>query len=69
MKSLFLSGIKAEREETLVLIKKKQFDVIVTTYEGAKINYAVLRKILWEYFVIDEGHKIKNEDSLISLVY
>ena len=68
-RSFFLSGIQEEKPETLEKIRKKAFEVIITTYEGAKNNYAVLRKILWEYFVIDEGHKIKNEESLISKVF
>lgn len=50
-------------------MKKKQFDVIVTTYEAAKNNFNDLKRINWEYLVIDEGHKIKNEESLLSIVY
>lgn len=50
------------------VIKKKKFNVIVTSYEGLKNAFPYLMKIEWEYFVVDEGHKLKNEDSLIATV-
>ena len=30
------------------------------------IALPVLKKIKWEYLVIDESHKIKNEESILS---
>ena len=39
------------------------------TYEGVKKHYMLLRRILWEYLVVDEGQKIKNEESLLSIVF
>lgn len=42
-------------------------DLIVTTYEGfiAEQNW-FKRAFLWSYVVLDEGHKIKNDLSLVS---
>ena len=42
-------------------------DVIVTTYEGylAEQNW-FKRAFVWNYVILDEGHKIKNDLSLIS---
>lgn len=42
-------------------------DLIVTTYEGFLAEQGWFKKaFLWSYVVLDEGHKIKNDISLIS---
>ena len=42
-------------------------DLIVTTYEGFLAEHSWFKKaFLWSYIVLDEGHKIKNDLSLIS---
>ena len=42
-------------------------DLIVTTYEGFLAEQAWLKRaFVWEYVILDEGHKIKNDLSLIS---
>lgn len=42
-------------------------DLIVTTYEGFLAEQGWFKKaFLWSYVVLDEGHKIKNDLSLIS---
>jgi len=50
------------------VIKKQLFDVCLCSFEGAKICQLYLRKISWNYVIVDEAHKIKNEESQISLV-
>jgi len=58
---------KEEREKIIAeRISKKDFDVVVTTFEGARICMSNLMKFQWEYVIVDEAHKIKNEDSQIS---
>lgn len=42
--------------------------VVVTTYAGLKIYSKLLLPKLWSYCVLDEGHKIRNPNSDISLV-
>ena len=42
------------------------FDVVITTFEGVRICMSALLKFKWEYIIIDEAHKIKNEDSQTS---
>lgn len=62
-----LLATEEEREETLQnSIRPQLFDVIVTTYEGVNICINQLKKIQWVSVVIDEAHKIKNEQSIIS---
>ena len=55
--------------ETEPLVRKKKFEILVMTYEGVKKHYMLLRRIHWEYLVVDEGQKIKNEESLLSIVF
>lgn len=42
--------------------------MVVTSFEGARLCLKHLRKIKWKYLVIDEAHKIKNEQSMLSQV-
>ncbi|SSD58398.1 related to DNA repair and recombination protein RAD26 [Saccharomycodes ludwigii] len=41
--------------------------ILVTTYVGLKINSDRLLKVNWSYVILDEGHKIRNPNSDISL--
>jgi len=38
----------------------------VTSYEMVLLEKSALKKIAWQYIVIDEAHRIKNEDSMLS---
>ncbi|CAJ1962239.1 unnamed protein product [Sphenostylis stenocarpa] len=51
------------REELLVAGK---FDVCVTSFEMAIKEKSMLRRFSWRYIIIDEAHRIKNENSLLS---
>lgn len=64
-----LIATRDEREEILsTIVDKGKFDVIVTSFEGVRLCLNSLKKIKWHYIVIDEAHKIKNEDSQLSQV-
>ncbi|QID80487.1 DNA dependent ATPase rad26 [Saccharomyces pastorianus] len=41
--------------------------ILITTYVGLRIHSDKLLKVKWQYAVLDEGHKIRNPDSEISL--
>ena len=52
-----------------MLANPASFDVAVTTYDmmhSADLGRALCRTIHWRYLVLDEGHKIKNEHTLVS---
>ncbi|XAR54524.1 Calcium/calmodulin-dependent protein kinase [Bertholletia excelsa] len=51
------------RENLLVAGK---FDVCVTSFEMAIKEKSTLRQFSWRYIIIDEAHRIKNENSLLS---
>ena len=63
---LILNPVKEEREETLKLISRQKFEVVITSYEGVNICINKLKKIKWELLIIDEAHRIKNENALLS---
>ncbi|GAX72787.1 hypothetical protein CEUSTIGMA_g243.t1 [Chlamydomonas eustigma] len=52
-----------------VLGNPSSFDVAVTTYDMVKSQHfgeALKTSIFWRYLVLDEGHKVKNEETRIS---
>lgn len=59
----FLILQKHIREDLLVAGK---FDVCVTSFEMAIKEKSCLRRFSWRYIIIDEAHRIKNENSLLS---
>lgn len=64
------------KEERLAIINEKlkagkladdrDWDVVVTTYEVVNLEKGPLCKIAWRYLIIDEAHRLKNEDSQFS---
>lgn len=67
--AFILQGTKEERS---LLIRDKllacNFDIAVASYEIIIREKSSFRKIDWQYIVIDEAHRIKNEESLLSQV-
>ena len=46
---------------------QRSVDVVITTYEGFLAEQAWFKRaFVWDYVVLDEGHKIKNDMSLIA---
>lgn len=66
---LVLQGAKDERHQLINdrLIDEK-FDVCVTSYEMILREKAHLKKFAWEYIIIDEAHRIKNEESSLAQI-
>ena len=50
------------------VIAPGRWDCLVTSYEMCLREKAALKRFVWEYIVIDEAHRIKNENSKLSLV-
>lgn len=69
VKTFILHGDKDTRNE---LIKNRllacDFDVVITSYEIVIREKAQFKKIQWQYIVIDEAHRIKNEESMLSQI-
>ena len=66
---LILQGAKDERHQLINdrLIDEK-FDVCVTSYEMILREKAHLKKFAWEYIIVDEAHRIKNEESSLAQI-
>ncbi|KAL1950912.1 hypothetical protein VTO73DRAFT_61 [Trametes versicolor] len=67
--TVLLTGSKEERAEIIATrLIPQDFDVLITTYEQCLIEQSALKKFSFEYIVIDEAHRIKNVDSILSKI-
>lgn len=67
IKVLVLQGNKEERAELIRdELVDENFDVLITSYEMILREKSALKKFAWEYIIIDEAHRIKNEDSSLA---
>lgn len=66
---LILQGAKDDRHALINdrLVDEK-FDVCVTSYEMILRERSHLKKFAWEYIIIDEAHRIKNEESSLAQI-
>ena len=68
MRLLVFYGDNNERENLRVKeLKAGRYDIILTTFEIGIIEKAALRKIEYEMLILDEAHRIKNDQSKLSL--
>lgn len=66
---LVLHGDKEARHNLIQnYILQARFDVVVTSYEMIIREKNALKKVAWQYLVIDEAHRIKNEQSALSQI-
>jgi SWI/SNF-related matrix-associated actin-dependent regulator of chromatin subfamily A member 5 len=73
IKAIRMGGTKEERQKFInedlpvdPATGKFKWDVLVTSYEGILKEKGRLSKIEWKYLIIDEAHRIKNENSSLS---
>ncbi|CAL4160999.1 unnamed protein product, partial [Meganyctiphanes norvegica] len=50
------------------VLRPGKWDVCITSYEMLVAEKAPLKKIKWNYMVIDEAHRIKNEKTILSTI-
>jgi len=60
IKKMIYKGKKSERPKLAQMLKSEKFNVLITTYEYIMLDKAILSKILWQYIIVDEGHRMKN---------
>ncbi|KAL1989811.1 hypothetical protein VTN49DRAFT_7008 [Thermomyces lanuginosus] len=66
---LVLQGAKDERQKLInERLLDENFDVCITSYEMVLREKAHLKKFAWEYIIIDEAHRIKNEESSLAQI-
>ena len=70
LRTIRFHGDKAERAKVVeeYIEVSGSFDVLVTTYEVAISEKGPIGKLVWKYLIIDEAHRIKNEESRLSQV-
>ena len=74
LRTVVLIGAKEKRDPMTAAMRERgpngelSFDVCITSYEMVLRERPTLLKILWQYVVIDEAHRVKNEQSRLSIV-
>ncbi|KAK9463217.1 SNF2 family N-terminal domain-containing protein [Lipomyces oligophaga] len=64
-----LQGSKEVRNELInERLLTSDFDCCITSYEMILREKSHLNKIAWEYIIVDEAHRIKNESSMLSQI-
>ena len=64
-----LTGTKEERAEIIRdRLLNSDFEVCITSYEICLIEKSTFKKFSFEYIVIDEAHRIKNVNSILSRI-
>jgi SWI/SNF-related matrix-associated actin-dependent regulator of chromatin subfamily A member 5 len=66
---VILTGSKEERAEIIAnRLIPQDFEICITSYEICLIEKSGFKKFSFEYIVIDEAHRIKNVDSILSQI-
>ncbi|CAG8446300.1 12534_t:CDS:10 [Funneliformis mosseae] len=66
---LVLQGNKNDRAQLIKdRLLSQDFQVCITSYEMCLIEKAHLKKFAFQYIIIDEAHRIKNENSMLSQI-
>eukprot|EP01060_Flectonema_neradi_P007214 TRINITY_DN15002_c0_g1_i1.p1 TRINITY_DN15002_c0_g1~~TRINITY_DN15002_c0_g1_i1.p1 ORF type:complete len:1113 (+),score=244.13 TRINITY_DN15002_c0_g1_i1:70-3408(+) len=67
MRPFVFHGSKPERRALRKrLVNNLNADVVLTTWEQVTLELSAFKKINFEYLILDEGHKIKNDESTIA---
>jgi hypothetical protein len=71
--SIKVECLKGNIEERAAFVKEilfdqSKWDVMISSYEIILAEKSSLKKIDWKYMVIDEAHRIKNDESKLSVV-
>ncbi|EOA19864.1 hypothetical protein CARUB_v10000115mg [Capsella rubella] len=65
--SAFLyDGSKEKRIEIRARISGGKFNVLITHYDLIMRDKAFLKKINWNYMIVDEGHRLKNHECALA---
>lgn len=63
IKVIKYGGKPPERKKLQRMMRDRDFNVLLIQYEYVSRDRTALSRIAWEYIIIDEGHRIKNQES------
>lgn len=68
LNAIVMTGNADERKQIIKNSIKNQtdWDVIITSYEGVILEKPTLQKIHWHFILVDEAHRLKNEETILS---
>ena len=66
MRVLTYYGGKEERQALTDQLRAGQYDTILTTFETTMRDKTELSKLKYEYLILDEAQRIKNDESVLS---
>ncbi|CAN6629925.1 ISWI chromatin-remodeling complex ATPase Isw2p [Trichomonascus vanleenenianus] len=67
--TLVLQGDKESRGKLIQdRLMSCDFDVCITSYEMVLREKGYLKRFAWQYIIVDEAHRIKNEESMLSQI-
>ena len=67
LRRIVYKGPPLARKQQQQQIRYGQFDVLLTTYEYIIKDRPVLARIKWIHMIVDEGHRMKNAGSKLSM--
>lgn len=62
-KALIVPAVEELRDEAVTKMRSGKYDVIIASYESLATNLRAFRKTNFVMFVIDEAHRLKNDES------
>ena len=70
LRVLKFHGTKEERAEMIARgdLRLSEHDILLTSYEMAIREKAVINRHAYEFLIVDEAHRLKNEHSLLSVI-
>jgi len=67
LRKIVYKGAPAVRKMASNQIRSGQFEVLLTTYEFIIKDRPILSKVKWLHMIVDEGHRMKNAGSKLSI--
>lgn len=67
IKIIIYKGKKSDRQELAQELKNEKFNVLITTYEYIMLDKTSLKSVTWQYIIVDEGHRMKNQKSKFAM--
>lgn len=65
--AVLYDGKRMDRKDLRDLYKGEgKFNVLITHYDLIMRDKAFLKKVNWHYMIVDEGHRLKNRDCILS---